>query len=275
MKKYTDQGKVDTRSGFGAGLVENWKVFAWFFVIIMLCAVSCQEPLFEGEPEEGTSFLKEKYECYVNGEKVEYSRYESYSKFWFKTGYYNGCIYSLSGYVFDDNHNFKGVNNEELAFFLSLSCPNGIPLYTGNGGRVPFFFYIVGDGIHPFHEGEDYAGPNNIVYYFPESPVIVVPDSVYNDYYHIMSSDGFNGLKVELLSSSFRFGYDYVDEPCVGEVLDFYFDFEEVITSVPEGYNASPTVGDTIRVSNGHFVQSLFFENKEVMHQFIVPNEKK
>ena len=38
MKKYADQGKVDTRSGFGAGLVPNYvkKYFSYVSVIIML-----------------------------------------------------------------------------------------------------------------------------------------------------------------------------------------------------------------------------------------------
>ena len=86
------------------------------------------------------------------------------------------------------------------------------------------------------------------------------------------TTEGLKGLEVKLLSSSFRFGYSQ-NEESIGEMLDFYFDFEEVITSVPEGYNFSPTVGDTIRVSGGHYTQCVLYDNP--VHSFIVPNEKK
>lgn len=38
-------------------------------------------------------------------------------------------------------------------------------------------------------------------------------------------------------------------------MLNFYFEFEEVITAVPEGWTGTPTVGDTLRITNGHLTQ--------------------
>ena len=270
MKKYTDQGKVDTRSGFGAGLVENWKVFAWFFVIIMLCAVSCRQPLFEGEPEEWTVFLFNGYKCFVNGESVECRNYYKYTRFDYLRYDYT-VDFAFSGYIFEDR-SFVGVKSDELAFYLSLYVPWPRPLYNGNNGGMPFFFYIVGDGKQPFREGVDYSNPENIVYYFPEGHWIVEGSSVYEYKQMPGTTEGLKGLEVKLLSSSFRFGYSQ-NEESIGEMLDFYFDFEEVITSVPEGYNFSPTVGDTIRVSGGHYTQCVLYDNP--VHSFIVPNEKK
>lgn len=271
MKKYTDQGKVDTRSGFGAGLVEAGKVFACSLFIALLCIVSCKEPLFEGEPEEGTRFLFRAFKCFVNGEGVEYSDYFNYSRFAYERYEYM-VDFTFSGYI-SENHSFAGVKNDELAFYLSLPISDTPPLYNGNNySHMPFFFYIVGDGKQPFREGVDYSNPENIVYYFPEGPWIVYGYKIYKYKEMPGTTEGLNGLEVKLLSSSFRFGYSQDTNP-MGEYLDFYFDFEEVITSVPEGYSFSPTVGDTIRVSGGHYKQCIFFDN--IAYQFIVPDEKK
>ncbi len=238
-------------------------------LFLLFCSLSCEKELFKGEPEEGTEFFVSGYECFVNGEALAHTTCKSYYRIHYKYPYVPSRSFSFSGYIIDNKpHIVTEVNPGELAFYLTL--PSGStrpPLYNGDNYRCPFFFYITGDGKGPFKEGVDYSGPENIVYYFPESSVIVYPRA----YQYKEMPDSFNGLEVKLLSSSFRFGYSNRDDICVDEVLDFYFDFEEVITGVPEGYTSTPTVGDTIRVTNGHYAYSLFFDSSSVIHQFIEP----
>ena len=267
MKQYTDQGKVDIRSGFGTG--------ALCVICCLCCMLSCK-PKERNivEPEEGSWLFVYSFECLVNGEKVgrtEYSEYIIRD---------NEILilsepYLFSGYITEEDSNrkihFKGVDYDNLAFCMALT-PEGQgppPLYNGNRSINPFFFYIAGDGMGPFKEGVNYASPDNVVFYFPENPGKI--DSFGLRLYHHYKVPDFQGLEVKLLSSSFRFGYSKSDEEYVPALLDFYFDFEEVITSVPEGYKCSPSVGDTIRVTNGHFVQSLFLHDLSVDHKFVAP----
>lgn len=66
------------------------------------------------------------------------------------------------------------------------------------------------------------------------------------------------------------FDYSEMDIDRVGtvEVFDFYYDFEEVITHTPEG-DTYPAVGDTIRVSDGHFRQVISLYNNDLKHIFL------
>ena len=85
-----------------------------------------------------------------------------------------------------------------------------------------------------------------------------------------------NDLKTfRVLSSSFKLAYGEIDDKYVRDVLDIYFDLEMVVEKGPEERIAEkdPIVGDTIRVKNGHFIQSLFCYDTDFLHKIIVPNE--
>jgi hypothetical protein len=223
--------------------------------------------LYKGEPEEGAILFQYSYECLVNGEKVGYTKYFKYSRRENRTTgllLFNACAFG--GYqLFGES----GGNYNNLMFYMALPIDSYPPLYNGIYVHQPFYFYIVGDGDGPFREGVDYSSPNNYAFYFPENPMDVDEISVRK--YSSSELTDLKGLAVKLLSSSFRFGYSKSDKATFGEVLDFYFDFEEVITSVPDGYKCSPSVGDTIVVSNGHFSESLFFHDNNTIHQLVVP----
>lgn len=200
---------------------------------------------------------------------MSHDTYEIYSRHHYRVAYYSfTCPFAFSGSLIDNStQRISGVNADDLAFYLSLGCEGSeAPFYDGSNCLNPLLFYIVGDGENPFREGVEYSNPENIVYYFPESPVFFHGVSVYQN----KEKDWNYGVEVKLLSSSLRFGYSKRDGVEGGDLLDLYFDFEEVITKVPEGYMSSPTVGDTIRVSNGHFSYSLLFD-KSLIQTFIVP----
>lgn len=240
-------------------------------LFLLFCSLSCEKELFKGEPEEGALFYRYGYECLVNGEIMSYVKYEFYYRQKYRHAYYGFTRpFAFSGYLIDNNtHRISGVNADELAFYLSLGCEwSEAPFYDGSNFINPLLFYIVGDGDNPFREGVEYSNPENIVYYFPESPVFFMGGRVYQN----KEKDWNYGVEVKLLSSSLRFGYSKRDGVEGGDLLDLYFDFEEVITKVPEGYMSSPTVGDTIKVSNGHFSYSLLFDiDKSLIQMFIVP----
>ena len=239
-------------------------------LFLLFCSLSCEKELFKGEPEEGTEYFNYSLECIVNGEKLEYEEYNRYYRYYYETGWLYCPVFTFSGELYDRvTHKFTGVDYSEMAFLMTPSCILSSPhLYNGIPFGNPFCFYISGDGKGPFIEGVDYSGHDNIVFFFPEIPVVIYPRVLYNNK---TKPNDFKGLEVKLLSSSFRFGYSNRDDICVDEVLDFYFDFEEVITGVPEGYTSTPTVGDTIRVTNGHLAYSLFFDSSDRIHQYIAP----
>ena len=225
--------------------------------VALLFFNACRDPYFKNEPKDGTRIFCYGFECLVNGVKVE-------SDLWFP---YRRLDYEREFFpIYDDIFFSEGVLLPEvrpkdyyvqLAFILQLGS-NSI----GEWGEwkdirhPPFFFYIAGDGLGPFVAGKEYSSPNNVVYFYPgqfcghHDPADI----------HFPGRPPFNfsGLEVKLLTSSFRFGYSQIMNEGMGmvDVLDFYFDFEELIVSPPEGYS-TPGAGDTIRVSNGHFRQAI------------------
>lgn len=187
----------------------------------------------------------------VNGEKVESER-----------------IFDPQGRL-----GYRGFWPDYSAFVLSCE----LLFYSGNVAANPWEFdysrlafnimrdglylHILGPGQGKFKENVEYSSPNNIVLYHP---------ALLSDFARqtLNPHDGgdwdiiptFNGYEVKLLSSSFKFNHSL--KWGVGKVLDFYFEFEEVITAVPEGWAGSPTVGDTLRITNGHLIH-LYHEMDE------------
>ena len=238
------------------------------FICSLFFLSSCvPNNLYEGEPEDGAELFHYRYECLVNGEKVECTRFFEYNRLEARTtGFLYSNPFDFTGYkLYGDS----GGNYGSLVFYMALPVDSYPPLYNGFDVYCPFYFYIVGDGDGPFKEGVDYSSSNNYAFYFPENPMDLSEISAVS--YPLSHLTDFKGLGVRLLSNSFRFGYSKRDEAIYGNVLDFYFDFKEVITSVPDGYTCTPSVGDTITVSNGHFVESLFFHDLNTIHQLVTP----
>ena len=123
------------------------------------------------------------------------------------------------------------------------------------------YLHIVGPGQGGFKENVVYSSPDDIVVYHPAllsefTSNYLIPHIV-NDWDIIPT---FNGYEVKVLSSSFKFNHSI--KWGVGKVLNFYFEFDEVITAVPEGWIGTPTVGDTLRVTRGHLVH-IFVDTDE------------
>ena len=284
MKKYTDQGKVDTRSGFGAGLVGSGH--RTILVLCILFAVnyvtSCwYEPAYENEPKEDTLIFRFSNECLINGESYRTIRAPYYSHREYLNDWYS------------DTHPFcfiKHTDSNRVVFVL-LSRGDGMhPLWCGdpklNWPRYTLFFYVVGEEDGTFVTGRDYSSSDNVAIYYPgQFCGQWMPYASGSD--DILDLNGFlYGIKVELLSSSFKFGYSQRtnEDGGVVDVLDFYYDFEEVIVTGPElpidppvdppiyPY-PSPAPGDTIRVTNGRWRQaiSLYYnELYDVVHDFVI-----
>lgn len=227
-------------------------------ISILSCMFSCCLSDKRKMPDDGEWVLLYRYAFEVNGERIEGELYDPYNMI---SNVSPGWPYdyAFSGELWEE-HNFSGVNYERLAFFLAIYV---------DGLGLPLYFKIVGDGIGPFKEGVDYSSPDNVVYYYP-----CMMNSVWsNETNHFSDYPNLDGLKVKLLSSSFRFGYSKSDEKYATVLFDFYFDFEEVITSVPdiETWLPAPAVGDTIRITNGHFANNLYFSALNFEYQFVAP----
>ena len=140
------------------------------------------------------------------------------------------------------------------------------PLDSGEHGVYPLNIHIESDGHSPFKAGVDYCSLNCFALYYPAN------FNAQEFGAHGPETD-FLGVEVTLLSSRFKFDYRKMEDPGQGievDVLDFYFDFVEVIDKLPDDLT-SPAVGDTIKVSGGHFTQPLFMHDIEMVHKCIVP----
>lgn len=109
------------------------------------------------------------------------------------------------------------------------------------------FLHVVGPGEGRFKDNQVYSSPKDIVLYHPALLSDFASGSLDWD-----KLPTFNGFEVKILSSSFRFVHS--TKLGVGKVQNLYFAFEEVITAVPEVWAGNPTVGDTLRITNGHMV---------------------
>lgn len=216
MKQHTGQGK---------------------YVLFISMAITLALFVFCACDDRPNPFFCWSFDCTVNGEEISLYHEEDRNYFFYSSP--SPAAY-LPGYdgkeviIYEDRPADIDVDYSRLAFNLE------IPNYDTWGDL--FFFHIVGDGKGPFKEGVNYNSDDNIVIYHPALPGSIVK---------INQNHGF---QTSLLSGSFTFKHKEIRG--VGKVLDFCFDFEEEIVAVPEGCDSGPLVGDTVRVSNGHFIQA-------------------
>ena len=231
--------------------------------------------LFENEPKEGAEFAASTLEFNVNGEMYLDTLFKDYSRFAYRRrGYQYYCLPFFTGvdpYDYTIAYpEFKGVvdfNNFSfnLRYCSYLYEHPPYPLDSGEHGVYPLNIHIESDGHGPFKAGVEYSSLNCFALYYP-APFIAQELGA-----HGPKTD-FLGVEVTLLSSWFKFGYRKAEVPGIGlsDILDFYFDFVEVVNKIPEGFT-TPAVGDTIRVSGGHLTQPLFAPDVEMFHACIVP----
>lgn len=227
------------------------------------------------------------WEYSVNDELVDEERWGTYSVFDHKRGgfpvilciSFTGCQSEIE----DGAKKIKYVSYDDLSFCLQIPAFSTSPLWDGNNhtSGPPCLIFIPGNGEGPFVAGEEYSSANNLVAYYPGHFYRFVDERtpVKNE----LPLNDWRGLEVEILTSSFQFGYSQMNDCYYNvekdvyfgnvEILDFYFDFTEVILSTPEGH-VSPAVGDTIRVTNGHFRQAISGPNDPSqyydIHQLVV-----
>ena len=293
MKQYTDQGKVDTRSGFGA-LGLGLLLFA--MVVVSSCCDLLDDlfdyvfhyDLFENEPKSDTPVFQYYAEYVFDDEFFCDTLSRKYSRFhythWFFPVFHPE-FYGVQYLGNEENHTiqFGPIDYKGLSFNLDLERCAYVNDNNMQVNRQVIRFLFSGDGYGPFHEGVEYSWPDG----FRSDPEYYPVTRNDNVYIYTEKWDGrrWGGATFKALSSSFKFKYRAIEDKCiyreiedeyVRDVLDVFFDFELVIVGVPESWGAdvTPNVGDTIRVKNGHFIQSLYCYDTDFLHQLIVPNEE-
>jgi hypothetical protein len=214
--------------------------------------------------------------CYINGERkyCELWRYYSLEDYFYHQGEeVPEFAIRFGGYNLDENKNF--VFDYKQLFFIAALPVEG---QFGNSLNI----MIAGDGYGPFKTGVDYASNNNIVFYYPSLVNSSGWDTI-NQYTIIYGSpvprprEHPSGVSVKLLSSSFKFGYSKMDNDGISiDILDFYYDFEEIITGLPVNErDISLSLGDTVRVTNGHLRQAVsgIHEDKRINIKRLVSDE--
>lgn len=232
--------------------------------------------MFENEPKNGAEVAAFTLEFYVNEEMYLDTVSVKYDRYWYKhDGYKYYCLPRFTGVDPYDYHiafpKYKGVVDFELFSFnlqTKYWSSYSFPLYN-NGGEQgdynPLNIHIESDGQGPFKAGVEYSSLNCFALYYPAR-------LTWQEFGAHGPETDFLGVEVTLLSSWFKFGYRKAEVPGMGlsDILDFYFDFVEVVNIIPEGFT-TPAVGDTIRVSGGHLSQLLFAPDIEMFHTCIVP----
>lgn len=224
------------------------------FITICLLVASCEwsrgldTPV---EPELNAPVFCYSYDMMVNGEHVHDTVFFYYnpSGFWLAPdpGTYGQICASFRGWTkYKEQHYLFENIRLNVSFAGRLN-----DIYNEAGERIirPFDIAcdVSCDGMGPFKE--------RFKYQFAANQAKLRFDYEYR-----------TGFKADLLSGTYSLERDISNTPGVGERLHFYFDFEEVILSVnseslQEG--RSPFPGDTIRVTNGHFIQAYGLYNEE------------
>lgn len=203
---------------------------------------------------QGLPIFSYAYSYTINGEKIvdeiwsEADSYGMMTQYWPLINLYVFRPF-FGGLTFHNEGNVEGmdITPENLSFCLLL---NSVPPHEVS-------FVIRGPGDGPFVEGVDYSSENN--------NIVFGPDEMTGWHWSLSKKhDASTKLGVKILSSSIKFGYTKTDKELIEEVLDFYFEFEELVTSVPDGSIYDDySIGDTIKVTNGHFIQNLYFSKKD------------
>ena len=274
MKKIR-KNKADTRSGFGAlglGLI--------LFALVVVA--SCYKYRPEKEPKSDTPVIQYIVEYSFEDEFFCDTLYSKYSGFYYAHWFFPTFVPHFYGVKYMEETEGHCVKLYGIDY-NKLSCSVGFEIHDydalkNRGFTVNYIrFRFAGDGIGPFHEGVEYSWPEGAVL----ENAYIISDERLTDEVLLISMKwkqgvGTPGLEFKVLSSSFKFAYSEIEDEYVRDVLDVFFDFELVVVnaSEDEGAEIYPNVGDTIRVKNGHFVQSLFCYDTDFLHQLIVPNEE-
>ena len=243
--KDPNQGKVNTRRGL-TGLL-------CIALAALLTFSSCNINSLEDVIYPNRHYFGWTLEFEVNGEKVEaesiFETDRGRSLFMTHRPEYQNWPRFLrfySGSHYDSESRSLLFDYSKLAFNI---------MHSG------LYLHILGPGQGKFKKNIAYSSPDDIVLYHP-ALLSDFASQTLNPHnggdWDIIPT--FNGYEVKLLSSSFKFSHSL--KWGVGKVLDFYFEFEEVITAVPEGWTGSPTVGDTLRITTGHLIH-LYHEMDE------------
>lgn len=232
--------------------------------------------MFENEPKHGATFVCFEIEFFVNGEMYLDTIVRDYSRFEYKQGgyqYYCLPVFTgVGGYGSAFPHFDGSIDFNTFSFnFYNLQLHNNWPSFAyplcdgEHPVSKPLSIHVESDGHGPFKAGVEYSSLNCFALYYPANFIAQELGA------HGPETD-FLGVEVSLLSSWFKFSYRKAEVPGMGlsDILDFYFDFVEVVNKIPEGFT-TPAVGDTIRVSGGHLTQPLFARDVEMFHACIVP----
>ena len=222
MQKYTEQGKVDTRSGFGAGLVEAGR--GRLTVALCLMFIICS---FSSCRKEYHPYLVERVSYDVDGINVCRERYSPDNMYapWMPHDD-ERPVNLFKGFKKDPDSGELVMNYDYLLFDLTT---------------YQLHFEIQGDGSGPFREGTIYESDDYYVRYHPER-------SWWED--RGFMNRRHDEYDVKRISGSFSFSRE-------GDYLIFKFDFSEIITSVlSEGERYE--MNDTIVISNGVYTALLY-----------------
>lgn len=244
-----------------------------YFTIVLVALLgftSCnwKYEAFKDEPEEGESVFVNSYYCEINGHVKQGAQYWKYSNWDWQTGGFPMFSLLFAGYEHDTR-----PPRVHLYYGYDFSLTQGL----NTQGPHRFVFHLKSDA--PFQEGHIFTFPINteVGVESPES-AIYIP----------FSSDMEAGCRVKILNGTYQFKYNKNEDVHIKNTLDFYYDFEEVIVSLPkrrdwdtydyslqfdDGYSLDVHVGDTIRVTNGHFSQTLFGLDINDLYMFVTPQQ--
>ena len=225
----------------------------WVFLCVVFAASfafsSCNKGLLEDIVYPDRDYFGWTLEFEVNDEKVELeSIFDPQGRLGlFKESWPDYQDFGFSCHLpFYSGHSWDKDNQHKIVFDYEMLSFNIM--------KAGLYLHIVGPGQGGFKENVVYSSPDDIVLYHPALLSDFANQTLNphkGDDWDVIPT--FNGFEVKLLSSSFKFNHSIKWR--VGKVLNFYFDFVEVITAVPDEWKGTPSVGDTVRITNGHVVQ--------------------
>ena len=263
------------------------------FVLLgtLFYAQSCFNKLeFENKPREDTPVFQYYYEYVFDDEFLCDTTYVEFRSFDYIHWRFPRFLPRFHGVTYMGNFDlaregihkidYSNLDYNNLSFYVELYFRH-ITEDNQLVDRQEIEFCFTSNDSCPFREGEVYSWPSDFI----TDPT---GRNVVNA--HVVSErkpgwQKWRPVQSKALSSSFRFKYREIENGFVykeitdeytKDVLDVYFDFELVVLNVMDdlGPEVLPNVGDTIRIKNGHFIQSLYCYDTDFLHQLIVPNEE-
>ena len=264
------------------------------FVLLgtLFYAQSCFNKLeFENKPREDTPVFQYYYEYVFDDEFLCDTTYVEFRSFDYIHWRFPRFLPRFHGVTYMGNFDLarEGVHKIDYSNLEYNNLSFRLVLYYNrvtDDGQITdsqyVGFYFTSNDSSPFREGEEYSWPSDFI--TDPTGKTVVNAVIYSE--RKPGWNMHNSSQFKALSSSFRFKYREIDNGFVykeitdeytKDVLDVFFDFELVLVNVSDGCGPEiyPNVGDTVRIKNGHFIQSLYCYDTDFLHQLIVPNEEK